>query len=36
MNIDRVNMILNNKLNEVNSIAMTPTELVKAGVNHVT
>ena len=29
-------MILNNKLNEVNSIAMTPTELVKAGVNHVT
>lgn len=36
MNIDRVNMILNNKLNEANSIAMTPTELVKAGVNHVT
>ena len=36
MNIDRINMILNNKLNEVNSIAMTPTELVKAGVNHVT
>ena len=36
MNIDRVNMILNNKLNEVNSIAMTPAELVKADVNHVT
>lgn len=29
-------MILNNKLNEVNSIAMTPAELVKAGINHVT